>query len=262
MKVNVAGVEIDNISKAEAIAKIDEFVRSNHPHYVVTPYSELIVFALKDPKYQQVLNSADLALADGIGIIWAAKFLSLSKSIYNLFKTLLAVLFNPKFVHTIISERISGSKFIFDIIKLASEKKYSISLVGGLGNVAEQAAFKLKELYPDLDIRLALSGRPFNEQIMKEIAAANSDILLIAYSPPKQEFWIAQNYQKTGAKVTLGLGGTFDYIAGIAPVAPQFMHYMGLEWLWRLITQPGRWKRMWNAVPVFIWKVYQYASRN
>ena len=132
--------------------------------------------------------------------------------------------------------------------------------MGGSGNVAAQAAYELKKLYPNLNVKLALSGRPFDEQIIKEIRDSNSDILLLAYSPPKQEMWLAENYQKLNAKVAIGLGGTFDYLAGIRLPAPHFLHSWGLEWLWRLITQPWRIGRMWNALPVFIWKVYKYKS--
>jgi N-acetylglucosaminyldiphosphoundecaprenol N-acetyl-beta-D-mannosaminyltransferase len=94
--------------------------------------------------------------------------------------------------------------------------------------------------------------------VIKEINDSNSDILLIAYSPPKQEQWLYENIQKLNVKMAMGLGGTFDYIAGKQVLPPNFMHQMGLEWLWRLITQPWRIKRIWNAVPVFIWKIYKY----
>ena len=235
MRVNIAGVEIDNITKDQAIARIDEFIKSNQPHYVVTPYSEIVVFAQTDDQYKKVLNSADLSLPDGIGILWAAKYLG--------FK---------------IDHRVTGRKLIFDIAKLSSDKKYSLALVGGEGNVAAVTAAELKKLYPNLRVNLALSGRPFDDQIVREIADSNSDILLIAYSPPKQEIWLSENYLKLNTKVAIGLGGTFDYLAGKQLTPPNFVHYIGLEWLWRLITQPKRLKRMWNAIPVFIWKIYQY----
>ena len=235
MRVNVAGVEIDNIAKGEAIQKIEEFVKSGQPHYIVTPYSELIVFAQGDEEYMKVLNNADLSLPDGVGIIWAAKYLGSQ-----------------------INERISGRIFIYDIARLASERNYCLALVGGEGNVAAQAALVLKKLYPNLKINITLSDRMFDAQMIKEINDSNSDIILIAYSPPKQEKWLYDNYKKLNVKVAIGLGGTFDYLAGKRLTPPDFMHTMGLEWLWRLITQPWRIKRIWNAVPVFIWKIYMY----
>ncbi len=260
MKINVLGVLVDNVSKQEAIAKIDSFVASGKHHYIVTPYSEMIVFSQSNPRYLSVLNTASLALPDGIGILWAAKFLSLPgnwlTSIFQIVYSGAAIVFNKKYVQTIIKEQITGSRFIFDIAKLASERNYSLALVGGENNVAGLAAEQLKKSFPNLRINLALSDREFGDVLATEVSGSLSDILLIAYSPPKQELWIAENVEI--AKVTIGLGGTFDYLAGKRVVAPNFMHLMGLEWLWRLITQPWRIKRIWNAIPVFIWKVYKY----
>lgn len=255
MKIDVAGVLIDNVSKDEAIVKIDSFITSQTPHYIVTPYSEMIVFAQNNQKYKEALNSAFLALPDGIGILWAAKYLNSDDS---LLKTLLAIVFNKRYIQSVIKEQVTGSRMIYDLAKLAEEKKFSIALVGGVANVAAQAAYELKKQFPNLKINLAISGRPFDDAIIKEINDSNSDILLIAYSPPKQEMWLHDNYEKLNCRVAIGLGGTFDYIAGKRLSAPNFAHSMGLEWLWRLITQPWRIKRIWNAVPVFIWNIYKY----
>lgn len=263
IKIDIAGVLIDTLSKKEVLEKVYEIVQMNKRVYFVTPYSEMIVFACEDSKYKKVLNNADVAIPDGIGILWAAKYLSLPSknfitSLWQIVYTGALIVFKPEYVRTVIKERITGSRLIYDIAKLAVEKNFSISLVGGQGNVAAQSAYELKKLYPGLNVKLALSGKPFDETTIKEINESNSDILFIAYSPPKQEKWIADNIQKLNIKLAMGLGGTFDYLAGIRPIAPKFAHSMGLEWLWRLTTQPHRWKRMWNAVPVFIWKIYKY----
>ena len=258
---------MDNVSKEETLKIIKEFVQSGKPHLVVTAYSEFIVFAQKDENYGKVLNRADLSLPDGIGILWAAKYLELRITdyglrIYYLLKTLLAIVFNPKYIRTVIKEQVTGSHLIWDIAYLASEENYSLALVGGQGSVAAITANELKKKFSNLKVNLVVSGNAFDDQLVGEIAASNSDILLIAYSPPKQETWLAENLQKLNVKVAMGLGGTFDYIAKKRPKAPRFMHYMGLEWLWRLITQPWRIKRIWNAVPVFVWKVYKYKFRH
>lgn len=258
MKVDIAGVQVDNISKSEAIGEVDKSVRTAKNVYIVTPYSEMIVFAQSDEQYKKVLNNASLALPDGIGILWASKYLSLTTKHFPLITSLLAIIFNPRYIRSIIKEQVTGSRLIYDIALLASEKNYSLALVGGKQNVAVKAAVKLKAIYPKLRINLAQSDRQFDDTIVEEINNSNSDILLLAYSPPKQEKWLSEHIQNLNVKVALGLGGTFDYIAGKRPTAPNFMHYIGLEWLWRLITQPRRIKRMWNAIPVFIWKVYKY----
>ena len=258
MKIDVAGVRIDNLSKAQVLARLSELMQTGTPHYAVTPYSELVLFALKDRQYKQVLNAAALALPDGISILWAAKFLSLKSNFRDLIRSLAAIIFKPAYIRNPIRERISGSELVYDLANLACEKKYSLSLVGGREGVASQAAARLKQLYPNLRINLALSDQAFDEQIVRQIAASNSDILLIAYQPPRQEFWLAENLAKFKVKLAIGLGGTFDYLAGKRPPAAKFLRFLGLEWLWRLLTQPWRLKRIWNAVPVFIYQIYQY----
>lgn len=267
MKTNVAGVLVDNLSKREVLDAMDGLIRSGQNSYIVTPYSELILFAMKRPEYKNVLNQAAISIPDGIGVLWAAKFLSLPATnslqvLAQLMYTLAAILFNPKYIRSVIKERITGSRLVYDIAALAAQHNYSLALVGGEGDVAKKAAEKLQALNPGLRVNLAVSDEEFNDQMVEKIAASNSDILLIAYSPPKQETWLSENIQKLNVKVGIGLGGTFDYLAQKRAPAPQFLHYIGLEWLWRLITQPYRIKRMWNAVPVFVWEVLRYKLSN
>lgn len=267
--IEILGVKIDNISKIEALNTLDNFILGDSPKLITTVYSEFIVFSQKDSEYFNVLNSAGLSLPDGIGIIWAAKYLNLPlffrnrwlkiiQAFWQVFYTLCAIIFAPKYIHSVIPEQISGSEFIFDICKLAQEKKYSLALYGGNNGVAKITKNILIEKYPNLKINLAQSDKPFDLTAISTIAQSNSDILIIAYSPPKQEKWLSWNLQKLNIKACIGLGGTFDYIAKKRPYRPNFMHSMGLEWLWRLITQPYRLKRMWNAIPLFIWTVFKY----
>ncbi|MBI2607620.1 MAG: WecB/TagA/CpsF family glycosyltransferase [Candidatus Doudnabacteria bacterium] len=268
-KINIAGVLVDKITKAETLNRIDKFVSSGESNYLVTTYSEFVVFAQADHDYKTVLNQAALSLPDGIGILWAAKFLSLplntKSGILNTITALwqalysgVSIIFNPKYVRSVITEQVTGSQLIFDLANLAQAKGYSLALVGGTDGVAEASAEKLKQKFPDVKINLALSGVRFDDELVKKIAQTNSDILLIAYSPPYQEKWLAQNLDALNINLGMGLGGTFDYLAGKYVPAPKFLHFIGLEWLWRLITQPWRWRRMWNAIPVFIWVVLKY----
>jgi|SRR3989344_685961 len=259
MKIDIAGVNVDPVTKSQALEKIDGLIKSGKPSLVVTTYSEFIVFAYRHPEYKKVLNSADLSLADGFGILWASKYLSVAGGFLKLISTLLRALVDKKYFKTVIPEVITGSRLIWDIARLAEGRGYSLALVGGGDSVAPQAAYELKKQFPNLKVNLAVSGAAaFDEKTIMEIARSNSDILLIAYSPPKQETWLWENLSKLNVKLAMGLGGTFDYIAGKRLASPNFMHYMGLEWLWRLITQPWRIRRIWNAVPVFIWTVFKY----
>jgi N-acetylglucosaminyldiphosphoundecaprenol N-acetyl-beta-D-mannosaminyltransferase len=263
MKTQIAGIKIDALSKKDAISEINKFLISENAHLITTIYSEFIVFAKQNLKFKQVLNNSDLALTDGIGIAWADYFLTQTKSknkilaFCNLLASLFKTAINPKSVFKNIPEKISGSELVWDIVRLASENKNSICLYGGTNGVAKKTAEKLKERYSDIIINLAQSDKKFDEQAVNEIKQSKSDILLIAYSPPMQEIWLSDNLQNFGVKLAIGLGGTFDYIAGKRAYRPNFFNSRGLEWLWRLFTQPYRIKRMWNALPVFIWQIYK-----
>lgn len=263
MKLNIAGLEIDNVTRQETLQKIVEFVRSGQPHYIVTAYSEFVVEASKNERYREILNHAHLSVPDGIGIIWAAKFLSMPKrdavvTFLNWFGSLVSVVLAPRFLRSVIKEQVTGSRLIYDIADLAQKNNFTLALVGGWDGVAEKSAEVLKQKYPGLKINLAYCPQAFDQNTVEKIAQSNSDILLIAYQPPKQEIWLAENLDKLNVKVALGLGGTFDYLAGKRSPAPNWIHYMGVEWLWRLITQPWRWKRMWRAIPVFSWLILNY----
>lgn len=262
MRIDIAGIYVDNLTKPEVLEAIDGCVSSGQPHYAVTVYSEFIVFASKDPNYRLVLNQADLSLADGVGVLWAAKYLNMPAS--NRFQAFVqiltsgaAIILNRKSVQSVIGEQISGSRLVFDLAAFCATKNYSMALVGGTDSVAAQAAYELKKKFPQLRINLAVSGGvPFDHKLVEEIARSNSDILLIAYQPPKQETWIAENLANLNVKFAMGVGGTFDYIAGKRKPAPEIFYKLGLEWFWRLLTQPWRIKRMWNAIVVFISIVY------
>jgi N-acetylglucosaminyldiphosphoundecaprenol N-acetyl-beta-D-mannosaminyltransferase len=265
MKHDIAGVFIDGIGKKEALEKILEFAKSGKQHLVATVYSEFIVFASKDKEYREILNSADLALPDGIGILWAAKYLSApnrskARNFFELLITLSSLIFYPPYCRTVIGERVSGSELVYDLARLAEQNKLSLSLFGGYNDVAQKAAFNLKKLFPQLEIKLAVSDRPFDESAVDMISRANSDILLIACSPPKQEKWLFQNLKSLNVGVAMGLGGTFDYLAGIKTTPPKAAKILGLEWLFRLITQPWRIARIYNATFRFIGIIYSYKA--
>ena len=264
MRINIAGVQIDNVTKLETLQKISEYLQDGKPHFIATTYSEFIVFAQRDERFKSAINNSDLSLPDGIGILWAAKYLSLpskstAESFWQVIYSGASLIFDPSYCRTIITETVTGSRLIWDIAEFAAINNYSMSLVGGQNNVTEMTAVKLKEKNPSLKIKLALSNNiPFDDDLVARIAASDSDILLIAYQPPKQEKWLAENLYKLNVKLAMGLGGTFDYVSGVRAYSPKVVNDLGLEWLWRLVTQPWRIKRIYNAIIVFISIVYKY----
>ena len=264
----VLGVKINNLKRTQVLEKIKQFVTSQKPHQIVTVNAEFLVAAQNDPGFRMILHTADLNTADGMGVLWAAKYLTLPitdlplikwlQSIWQLIYTGLAVVFYPSYIKTVIVEKISGTDLIWDIAALAEREGYRLFLLGGYENTPELVKEKLLQKYPRLKIAGLYSGRPEEEGIVEKINQTKPDILLVAFGPVRQEKWIAENLQKLRISAAIGLGGTFDYLAGKKPLAPHFLRSRGLEWAFRLITQPYRIKRIYTAVIVFPWYCLLY----
>ncbi|HYV33363.1 MAG TPA: WecB/TagA/CpsF family glycosyltransferase, partial [Candidatus Limnocylindria bacterium] len=149
-------------------------------------------------------------------------------------------------IKSALPEKIVGADLVWDLAKMASENNLSIFLLGGFGNTPELAKQKLISQFPNLSISVS-NKNPDNASVVEDINRTSSDILFVAYGPIKQEKWIADNLASLDIKLAVGVGGSFDYIAGTKSAPPKFIRYAGLEWLWRLITQPYRLKRIINA---------------
>lgn len=294
MKVDILGTKVDNLTKRQVLDTIAERLRDGKSTFIVTPYSESIVAAQKDAEFRNVLNSADIVLPDGVGIPWAAKFLSLPPPqawgglgrgrtvaiAWNLIKSLAAIIFNPSYIRNPILEKISGSDFIWDLAKLAAENNYSIFLLGGFGDTAERAGKTLKQKFPNLNIAGTASPLPNpppqgegntkqnslplegggkgGGELVEQINSSGADLLFVALGPVRQEKWIYQNLPDLRVKLAIGLGGTFDYLARKRPYRPKFWATRGLEWLWRLLTQPRRAGRIFRGVWGLIWYSFKY----
>lgn len=280
-KVDVAGLKIDAISKTGLLKFLDERLKSSQKTFVTTLYSEFLYAALRDDEIKNMLNRADFAVADGIGVIWAAKFLSLPltfknywlkilQAIWQAKYSILSILFYPAWVKSIVPEKIVGADLIWDLVKLAKENNLSIYLLGGFGDTPKLVAEKIENYETRINRGRDLSKstnklvagysnkNPNDPTIIDDIKKASPDLLFVAFGPIKQEKWIAQNYENLPVKLTIGLGGSFDYIAGKRGAPPQFLRYIGLEWLWRLITQPHRAKRIIQATWGLSWALIRY----
>lgn len=224
----ILGVKIDELSKEQILEKIGHFLKSNKLHQIITVNPEFILATQKDEEFKKVLNDADLSVPDGVGLKFAA------------------IIKGQK-----IGERITGVDLTWELAKIASDNDYSIFLLGAKEGVAQKAADKMKQKYPKLKIAGCYSGSPDEKGIIDKINDANADILLVAFGAPKQDKFIYNNKNNLNVKIAMGVGGTFDYIAGIIPRAPKWMRSLGLEWLYRLIRQPSRIGRIFNAVIKF-----------
>jgi len=219
-KINLFGVKIDNLDTNTVLDKIEQFLNSQKQHYIVLPYSEFIVNAQKDEEFKNILNKADLCLCESKGLYFVARFL------------------NKK-----IKEPINGIELIYKISKDQNVNQ-KIFLLGGRENVAEKVRDKLKSKVIGVE-----HGYQNLSKVIKKINKLSPNILLVAIGSPKQEKWIFNNLNKMSSiKVAIGVGGAFDFISGHIKRAPGFLQKIGLEWLWRLIIQPKRIKRIYNGV--------------
>lgn len=261
----ILGTKIDTLTNKEAVSRFSELLEMKSPSLVCTPNPEFLITALGDKKFADILNiNSRLNIPDGIGLLWAGKFLSLRTPKNALAKpivfiqwltSILIIPIFPNFFRSPIPEKISGSDFVWDIARIAAQRKVKLFLLGGAATVPERAALKLQTDIPDLRIAGVHSGTPNEtEEIISAVNNSKAEILLVCFGAPKQEKWLADNLARTSCKIGVGLGGTFDFIAGERTRAPKLMQKLGLEWLYRLLTEPKRIKRQF-AIPKFLWLI-------
>jgi len=224
----ILGVKIDKVNLAEALAKIQAFLLVDELHQIVTVNPEFIMGAQKDDLFKRIINESFLAIPDGVGLQFAASFLGVK-----------------------IGERLTGVDLTWEIAKIAAEKNYSIYLLGAKPGVGDMVKQKLELIYPNLKIAGTYAGSPDEEGITDKINESEADILLVAFGAPGQEKFIYENKEKLKVKLAMGVGGTFDYIAGIVPRAPEWLRNIGLEWFYRLVKQPQRLNRIITATIKF-----------
>lgn len=224
----ILDVTIESLSLRQAMNRIASFLKGNKLSQIVTVNPEFVLEAQKDSEFKRIINSADLSVPDGFGLKIAA-FLTNQK----------------------IKNIITGVDLTWEIAKMAEKRGYSIFLLGGGRDVAFKASRKMKFIYPKLKIAGFYAGSPTEKGIITRINKSGADILLVAFGAPKQDKFIYKNRHRLKVKVAMGVGGTFDYIAGIVPRAPLWMRRAGFEWLYRLIRQPWRISRIFHAVVIF-----------
>ena len=212
-----------------------QFLDSSDQHHVMTPNNEMLVEATKNLRFKEVLQKGALNLPDSQGLLFAARW-----------------------TRQRLPERVTGVDTV-QALCLSLDECHPVFLLGAASGVAEKAAAILQCRNPRLKIVGTFSGNPtleYSRQIINAINAAQPHLLLVAFDSPRQDLWIAEHlHEMPSVRIAMGVGGTFDFIAGVRKRAPAFMQRLGLEWLWRFIQEPSRWRRMWRAVVVFPWFV-------
>lgn len=232
--VKIFGVRIDRVDMDEAFNRFLVLLNRERTAVIYTPNTEMVMMAEKDREFKEVLNSADLVIPDGIGLIHASR-------IHNLGLT----------------ERVPGIELMDRILKYCNATRRSIFLFGGKPGIAELAAQKILEKYPNIvlkGVETGYFGPDDEERIINTINEAKPDVLFVALGAPKQEKWVAKYRKILNAHVTMGVGGSLDVYAGSVKRAPVIFQKLGIEWLHRLLKEPSRVGRM-MALPKFMIKV-------
>jgi N-acetylglucosaminyldiphosphoundecaprenol N-acetyl-beta-D-mannosaminyltransferase len=239
--IAILGIPIHDVTMPETLNLIERFIQDRSPRQICTVNPEFIMAAQKDVEFRQILNHSALNIPDGVGVVWAAKRVGRQ-----------------------LRERVGGSDLVWQIAQRAEQTGWKIFLLGGAQGVAKETAAKLKEQYPAANIVGTFAGSPLIDQeaeIADRVKASSADIVLVAYGAPKQDKWIARNLDRTGATIGIGVGGSFDFIIGKQKRAPKWIQRIGLEWLYRLIREPWRWRRQ-LALPRFVLKVLMERRRD
>ena len=268
-KIDIMGVKIFVTSKPQLLKKIEKKLDSSTKFSILTPNPELVLMAQKNIELKKALNSATFAIPDGIGLAQAARFLSfkgndiISTFLQGFFVGLMTLI-NKKYLINYLPIT-KGRELFLDLIKLANKKKLKVFLLGGLDDEASIASSKLKIKYQKLKIA-TVGGVDISPSLSKDIVDKinkfSPDLLFVAFSNPYQEIFIMQNAKKLNAKCMMAVGGAFRYIAGYSKLPPKMFSVFGFEWLWRLITEPYRFRRILNAFPIFPIKVWLWKLIN
>jgi N-acetylglucosaminyldiphosphoundecaprenol N-acetyl-beta-D-mannosaminyltransferase len=224
-RISILGVPVDAVTQHQALKRVQEFMASGGKHQICTPNPEMVVEATKNPEFLSVLQASSLNIPDGAGMLWAAKYMG-----------------------GFLPERVTGVDLLTAIATLSQPP--SIFLLGAAPGVAEKAAAALRVLNPSLHIAGTFAGSPAKEiegSIVDRINASKADVLFVAYGAPKQELWIHRNLPKLNITLAMGVGGAFDFLAGVRSRAPKWMQALHLEWLWRVVQEPSRLNRIVTA---------------
>lgn len=229
--VDVLGVRIHDVTEEEALAVLEQFIAEGEPRRVVTPNPEFVMLARRDPGFRELLNTSDLAIPDGIGLLLAARGFG-----------------------TPLRAHVRGTDLVLRLAERSAAQGWRWFLLGAQPGVGEEAAARLQEQFPGLQIGGTYAGGPDpadDATARGAIATAGPvHVLLVAYGGGPQERWIERNQRAVGVPVQIGVGGMLDFFSGRIPRAPKWVRRLELDWAFRLVKEPKRWRRQ-LALPAF-----------
>lgn len=236
-RVEILGVPVDAVTEEEALARVESFLcppREGETRLVFTPNPELVCCAQRDPEMREALRSGDLNLPDGAGLVLAAKLLRLP-----------------------VKERVTGVDIMPRLLELASRKGYSVFFLGTRPEVVPRAAGRARELFPGLQVAGVHHGYfppEEEEEVVAGVRESRSDLLFAGLGFPREQKFLWRHRRDLGVRVAVSVGGSLDVLAGVKPRAPGWMRRAHLEWLYRLLREPWRARRM-TALPWFAGQV-------
>lgn len=234
-KKNILGIAVTDATQQDVLEYVLDFLKNGKGRlFITTPNPEILVYATHHQDFTSIINSSQISLPDGVGLVVAGTILGKS-----------------------LKSRITGVDFMKILCEKSSTRPITVGFLGGRGNVAVGASECLKKEFPGLKVLFAQAGNPddWTAKRIKELRITSVDplwgndelktidILFVGFGFPKQEEWIAKHLHDLPVRVAMTVGGSFDIVSASLPRAPRLMREMGLEWLWRLFLQPSRWKR-------------------
>ncbi len=237
-RVFILGVPVDDVTEEEACTFAERCLANGGVHQFATVNPEFIMAAQHNAAFMHVLQHTALNVPDGIGVLWAARRKGAP-----------------------LRARVAGVDLMVRLCALAAQRGWRVFLLGAQPGVAARAAALLRERYPSLRVCGTFAGSPRPEEateIVQYIRAAAPHLLFVAYGAPAQDLWLATYLPLLQTPeqglIGMGVGGAFDFIAGVQRRAPKWVQRIGLEWFYRLVRQPWRWRRQ-RALVHFVWRV-------
>ena len=233
-RVEILGCKLDVLDANEAAARIMTFAREGAGAQVVTLGTEMVVHAQKDERFRDVVNASALSLCDTVGVLSVARRRGAN-----------------------LHERVTGVELVERLCAQAAREDLPVYFLGGAEGAAADAAAIMEARFPGLIVAGTRNGFFADGEIagvVDEIRASGAKLLFVGLGSPRQELWLAEHLRGTGAGAAVGVGGSFDVLGGRVTRAPRFMRRLGLEWLYRLVKEPHRWRRQ-LALPYFVWLV-------
>ena len=229
MRINIMGVGFDSLTLSEAVDRAEALISGRRAAYVVTPNPEIVMTCWENPDAMEAVQNADLVLPDGVGVVYGAKILG-----------------------TPLKGKLPGIDFATELMRRMASRGGRVYLLGAKPGIAETAGVRMQEQFPGLIVCGTHDGYFQDDApIIEEINALQPDLLLVCLGAPKQELWMHRNRPVLKVGLMAGLGGSLDVFAGTVKRAPVFFQKFGLEWFYRLVKEPWRFKRMMK-LPKFL----------